>query len=918
MRVFHILTSNEKQSISDYLNKIASTYPLLGTMIFTDKSFKVIEKTALDAIRIALENRDLKNFAHLAILLTIIQYAKSWERIESSGFWAYISEQLGYKYSEQLYGILTESVKKACVCYNRAFFKEANGDNSYYSTVLAHAFAPIKSFFALCDFLHRFYINNLDCSVYPDDPAIDRMIEVLRDRCKGATIEHDDDIRGNVSGIQAGIRALLAQRPVYMRILLAKLLQKIDLLLSGDELGGNDYTNVLLTQWYVGKITEPTVKRSTPVHKRTTDIAFSYGKIRIGYILNVDGEPAFRIPSIRLNTRNNPTIVIYSNNVDVYRQSIGFYGNDYACTSEETIIPLSDLSDVNFLDIRTELLVEGRQIYSSTQNLQSGALLFHDNKVLTSKVVDEGNYLLFAPKNTKVTFEGDIERQHRPFFAQLYDIHLQGEASVYINNMLLCCSRPPKNSLCFKLPRSSSEYIVDGIAYPIYTRSTFSITAVGQFLSNNFFAETDKREMLSINCEDNTVYSIGIPVENGCYTVSLNDGITSKVFNEVRFFLADTFEVIFNEQYYLENSIDSTLSLQINGEKHEVQLSDNCEKARLSYREGEITIQVPRIKLLLDGQPLPKNAVWKGAISPSSKLTVICAETLNVLLLIGSNTLLKTDIPGGFEYAIGNAIQAIVVTSEMQSIDLVISGNKHHLFDVAFKPCLLSTPLFILNGRVLTWLNPNTFIGDNNTKIKITFNSKKSTPIYIFTEQGERILTANFPEHSEQYEYEIFAIIDTAFGENKFCIYKNTIIFGNRVEVIFRNNVIQVSRIIEEGNFIDIKRFYIEDIMYVGKENLGYTDLYGEYPHYTGKMFYLNNNEKRYFSDFNPVDFYLVNESACRLHITFDQGEGLFIDKSEEYKPELYKHRNPPQKLARFFTFPDYFEYTVSKEIRKC
>ncbi|WP_240986368.1 hypothetical protein [Acididesulfobacillus acetoxydans] len=236
MSLFYVSSPKEKQTIADYLNEIAVTCPLLGTVTISDKNFEILEKKALKAIKFALDFRELTNFAHLVIFLTVIQYAKNWTRTEGGGFWAYISEQIGYKYSEPLYGILTQSVKKACEHYNRAFFKEANGDNSYYSTVLAHALAPRKSFFALCDFLLRFYKNNLDCLVYPDDPAIDRMTEVLRDRCKGATIEQDDDIRGNVNGIQAGVRALLTQRPVYMRTFLTGLLRKIDRLLSGDEL----------------------------------------------------------------------------------------------------------------------------------------------------------------------------------------------------------------------------------------------------------------------------------------------------------------------------------------------------------------------------------------------------------------------------------------------------------------------------------------------------------------------------------------------------------------------------------------------------------------------------------------------------------------------------------------------------------
>ena len=73
----------------------------------------------------------------------------------------------------------------------------------------------------------------------------------------------------------------------------------------------------------------------------------------------------------------------------------------------------------------------------------------------------------------------------------------------------------------------------------------------------------------------------------------------------------------------------------------------------------------------------------------------------------------------------------------------------------------------------------------------------------------------------------------------------------------------------------------------------------------------LGMNDDVYFRDLNPVDIYLVNEKAGRLHISFNDGEGLFIDKSSGYKAELYKHTDPPQKLARYFFFPDFFEYEV-------
>jgi hypothetical protein len=434
-------------SVQDYVEGIAARYPLLGMAILEESSRKAVEKIALEAIRISLGSRKVYPWAYLCIFLTMIQYAKGWERASNSGFWAYIAEQFGYKDSPQIYSVLTTSVKEACRSYNRLFVVDPSGDNNYYSTVLAHSISPNKSVFALFDFLVKFYKNNLDCSVYDGDPAIGRMVSVLRDRCNGATVEQDDDIRGNVYGLQAGLRVLLTTRPGYMRHFLTKLLQKMGSLLDGGELPGKDYVDEVLTKWYVGKLTEPaasTSRRSAPIHKRTTDIAFSYGKIKAEYILDEDGEPAIRIPSIRLANRENPVLKIFSNTHMIYQRTIAIYGNDYAATSEETIIPLSDISDADFIRLYAEITMGGKEIYTSGSGLNASALLFKDAKLQAGKTIDEGNYVLFAPKSINIKFQGNVERQRRAYFAQLIDLYIQGEASVFANGRLLFCSRPPE------------------------------------------------------------------------------------------------------------------------------------------------------------------------------------------------------------------------------------------------------------------------------------------------------------------------------------------------------------------------------------------------------------------------------------------------------------------------------------------
>ncbi|ACV61882.1 hypothetical protein Dtox_0995 [Desulfofarcimen acetoxidans DSM 771] len=272
-----------------------------------------------------------------------------------------------------------------------------------------------------------------------------------------------------------------------MKHFLTKTLKQIGNILSGDELPGKDYVDVLLTQWFIVKLTEPastattSVKRSVPAHKRTTDIAFSYGKIKVEYILDDEGEPAIRIPSIRLASRDNPVLRIFSNADMVYQHTIGIYGNDYAATSEETIVPLSDISDADFIRFYAEIMIGGKEIYTSGNGLNAVALLFKDSKLQTGKTIDEGNYVLFAPKSVNIKFQGNVERQRRSYFAQLIDIYIQGEVLVFADGRLLFCSRMPEGSLRFRLPQTQVEYVARDISYPLFNRDEFSITAIGAY-----------------------------------------------------------------------------------------------------------------------------------------------------------------------------------------------------------------------------------------------------------------------------------------------------------------------------------------------------------------------------------------------------------------------------------------------------
>ena len=927
MRISFRPQKGGKVSVQDYVENIAARYPLLGMAVLDENSQQAVEKVALETIRILLDHKEVYSWGHLAIFLTMLQYARNWNRASNAGFWAYIAEQFGYKDSQQLYGVLTTSVKEACRSYNRLFVVDPNGDNNYYSTALAHAIAPSKSVFALFDFLLKFYHNNLDCSVYGDDPAIGRMICVLRDRCNGASVEQDDDIRGNVYGIQVGLKVLLTTRPGYMRRFVTKILQKMRTILDGGELPGREHIDHLLTQWYIGKMSEPvsptstytytpTVKRVAPAHKRTTDIAFSYGKIKVEYILGDDNEPALRIPSIRLSSHENPVLKIFSCGDMVYQHTIDIYGNDYAATSEEVVVPLSDIDDVDFRNLEVELSIGDKAIFASESSLNVKALIFRDNKLQVDKTLNEGNYTLFAPKQASIKFQGNVERQRLTYFAQLYNIYIQGEVSIFADGSLLCCSRPPEGSLRFRLPQTQIEYVLRDTAYPIYSRGYFSVTAVGNMDSGNVAATLQNGERLSVESSDGNLWQFSSPTENGGYSLTLTDSDSGRVFDEVKFYIIDSYSVSFDSLYYLETSEDGNVTLDINREHFELSLTGFGAKAKIPYGKGEIHILIPRIRMLLDGESLPMEAVWKGEIAPNSQLRVLCPESLPVSLAFGDTQIKRGNTFGGYDYAIGNSVQAYDGTADKVSVSLFVAGDKLPMFDVVFKMSLTEPLQFNLTNNTMTWLNSHAFMGDQNTTLKFVFQPKRDQPIVLYSGQGEKILSEDFPAESERYQYQVFAQSETAFGLFETLLVDGYAIFGERAAVIFRGETLRIDRVLLNREGIEIKPVYADNITFVGIENLGYFDLSGDYAHYTAKLFFITQNGKRYFTDLNPVDIYLVNEKSGLLHISFNDGDGLFIYRSSGYKAELYKHTDPPQQLKPYVFFPDFFEFQYSKEMR--
>ena len=240
--------------------------------------------------------------------------------------------------------------------------------------------------------------------------------------------------------------------------------------------------------------------------------------------------------------------------------------------------------------------------------------------------------------------------------------------------------------------------------------------AVGAVDGGNVVASLQNGERLSVKSKDGNFWQLATPEKNGGYSLTLSDVDSGKVFDEVKFYITDRYSVSFDSSYYLETSEDGNVTLDINGEHFDVSLMGLGAKAKIPFGNGEIQIQIPRIRLLLDGNSLPTGSVWKGEIAPSSTLQVLCPESLAVSLNFGVAQIPRRSNFGGFDYAIGNSVQAYDGTADKVSVSLFVAGDKLPMFDVVFKMSLTEPPQFNLTGSTLMWLNSHSFMGDKTTK----------------------------------------------------------------------------------------------------------------------------------------------------------------------------------------------------------
>ena len=864
-------------SLSEYLIEIIEKNALVGMANISDTNFEKIENLCIESLSKTQDGFKLENYHQIAIFITAVTYSKKYQRVSDKGFWSYLIEKLGFLYSNELYKTFQKSIIFVTKTYNR-FKVSRSTSNIYYTTIMAHAFAPQKSFFALMDFLFYFYIYDLDYTFYKDDPAIDNMVRVLKDRIDGNSKETDEKLSSSVYSIQMGIKALISERPGFMKKTFISLLNKIDILVKGDVLNDSTYLNMTINLWWKDK-TKPKI---TKTQKTTTNIAFSYSAIRVRYFLDENKKPVIRIPSIRLKSCDAPIVKIFSDEILIFEKQILYFGNEYSYTSQETHIPIENIKNANFRNVYVELIINNEVVYNSLQKLCFSKLLFDSNgNIVKKQILEEDTYTLLSTKKPKFD---NIENYYKhSYFLELYEISMKQGSSIYYDDNLFVICQNQSNIQKIILPSSDFLYYENSKSYSIFEKESFS----AKYIDEN-------GDLKKIVVED----------KKGKQKITIQT-------DKVNVFLVEKIKINFEKLYYFEQE-QINFEITIDNETIIDTVDSYNNFISVSYQNGEIRFPVPKISFNISDIIKNKLYIWYKNIKANETIIMYTPKNIKADLFLGSTKLENK----GTEYNLGQAVKNNISSGQKQKLFLKIGDDVKNIFDIYYQPSFTEQPKFSIDNEKLSWDNTEIYVGDENCELDFSFSYKDSNKLIITSIPTQNLLSNKFTRKSNKYNLEVICKTSTMFREERETIDIGHAIFGNEEEFIFEDEIIKVDKVIINGKTTNIKPIYLENIIYQGIENLGYTDLDGEYPHYKADMFFKTRYEKVYFVKFNPVDIYLVNPKTNIIHITFDDGEGFLIDYSQEYKPEIFKKLEPPKSMKHKFNIPDFFKYEFLEVIK--
>lgn len=935
--------SNSSKELEPVLTEAFISQPIVGNISIGRKQRKLLNNEAKYAFSQALNSSEMTNYGLNSfdcdvILLNTVLLLQSWNKEEDDtnegeGLWEFIFNQYASTYykgsSSREYKIFRYAIERSLNRHKRLFVEQGH---SYYTTLLAHALAPKSKFYALFEQIFDFYARTLSYQYKKNDPVFRDFSIAMAKRFSGRHSRLDDDVYIKSVQSSSAIKALFSNCPEYMSAQVEHVVHAIDGLVSTGKIEKKSYLDKLLSDWYQerSKETRETDKQNRK-RESSERVVTEFSNIRPVYRYE-NNEINLVIPAIRLGPETNdlPWIKIYRSPDDQepYSKRLEYYGNYIVITSARTLIPIKKIITKDSVQIEPRVVISygAKEIYDSEMRLFRQALVFDER----------GNELSKRPDNTYVeiyvTANSRLEGQETSHDCTLrtdeginqWSVRFDGGTSIRVNGVSLF---PLEEKIDEEIslilshpPLSRCKYVSNNQEYDIFVNPTQLKISVedSNLLKQYRMKINDEIYPLLKYCNDSgTVCSVDLPSSEDCFhEITIIDNSSHDTVYALQYLYIPHFSVHFNGFYYHENYVDNG-SIDLfdkDGKVSYLYTLSEDQSMYLPYRDGELSIDVPRLICRLDGVELeedPSRIIWKDDIEMHVLLEIDVPSGYSGSVMIGTKVFKPERVEIGNEIRTRN-------DSDIETVGVILRRQDDNpveikLFDVAYNPCFRARPIEV-EGQNLLWCVEDNFIGpiDSIFKLNITFQGKALESIEV-SNKDEIIKFENFLEEGV-YDYDVFVktpgLIST-FEK----MFSGKFVIGDPHKFRFDSREIIITEAVIGQDFIKLERDLgiISKLRYVGLENLsGETN---PYPCYEGNLQYKDDGKRRsyskeevlrngaYYEPVNPIKVWVINEYLIALRNS--TGDGPYINK----KWRSITDRAPNNFNKQHYDNADYFSF---------
>lgn len=915
-------------------NKIslAMKEDFVGNYVFTDEELTSIYNDAGFVLRrIGGEwGADLSRMDFELIFVALVNLAKEWNSDEDAFFDFIYRRLLGSMFGGgKIYNQIVRVIKSLSTS-GKIFMLDCY-TKKYYATLCSHSFAPISSTESFFDMCWEIYCKDLDQQYGKNDPAFKLIANSLNKKFSSyGTDEEDFQIGSKVYSFRAGIRGLAIDHIDLMTRLLDETMETIHSLFNNEPLKLEKHITRMINSWWKKKESTFGIERRRGRISKE-HICTDYSQIRPKYILE-DGVAKLVIPSIRLidNYDYDPYIEVKVNGNRVICDRMSTRGSGIIMSTTAIEYDLSSFEFDSELDINIEITHRDRVIYNSKDSLKREFILFRNSREVLSLDCVPGLYFLYVKNIDKLLrYPEDIHRTAIDTYSlEAFD----GEAIQSDNKSVFFMSEKTNRDLYFFAKehnnaiyrRGNEEYkVIDGELYIDVSENT-DIKDLGVRYESVVFRLSDfdneivngkKRYMVS------ALLNVGETQHISIFRYS--DNIVVASINLIKF---NNIRISFDKPLYYGKGVIGTAKFLT--EKYDVEAQFDIKNSEISLplEDGEVILYPPILRWKIDDGEWHteenSKGMWYKEMTNSSIVTFDVPKAMRCLVGLDTNAVIEQS-GTGFSYKIGQTIYSLKENGnhprDYFTFFVRVENEFYLVSDIYCRECFTDEPVFIMSKMNQAFWLPETFIGDNDAKLRFDVIDQSSRCVFTkeLTLDKQSFILTNVEDG--YYTYKISLLVRGFLKtEKELCSHK--FILGDEKSIKYKGKTILIRKVslFDKLEPEVVRPIYIDSIKYLGNKD--------NYDFYSGMLFiidregrktYLNSmkNEFNNYVKINPVRIEIKNECSCYLGYGLDPNDEEFEFDDEFTLDNQGRTTIGSRSFGQRTRGIDYFLFEVRKNV---